>query len=57
MKMKLYYVVKRVNGFYDEHDFNYVAGPFSFDAAYEYKNAAYKGWDLYVVERTVEVED
>ena len=57
MKMKLYYVVKKANGFYDKHDFDYVAGPFSFDAAYEYKDAAYKGWDLYVVERTVEVEE
>ena len=57
MKMKLYYVAKKANGFYDEHDFDYVAGPFNFDDAYEYKNAAYKGWDLYVVERTVEVKD
>ena len=57
MKMKLYYVVKKAKGFCDNHDFDYVAGPFSFDAAYEYKGAAYKGWGLYVVERTVEVED
>ena len=27
MKMKLYYVVKKANGFYDKHDFDYVAGP------------------------------
>ena len=46
MKMKLYYVVKKANGFYDKHDFDYVAGPFSFAAAYEYKNAAYKNYDL-----------
>ena len=56
MKMKLYYVVKKANGLYDEHDFDYVAGPFNFDDAYEYKNAAYKGWDSYVVSPTVEGE-
>lgn len=57
MKMKLYYVAKRAKGFYDEHDFDYVAGPFSYDTAHEHKAAAYKGWDLYIVERIVEVQD
>ena len=57
MKMKLYYVVKKADGFYDEHDYDYVAGPFSFDAAYEHKGAMIKSYNYYVVEQNLEVED
>ena len=55
MKMKLYYVVKKSESFYAKHD--YVAGPFSFDAAYEHKGAMIKSYNYYVVEQTLEVED
>lgn len=57
MKMKLYYVVKKAKGFYDTHDVDYVAGPFDYDAAHEYKHDAYKRGDMYyVVDQTVEVD-
>lgn len=56
MKMKLYYVVKKAKGFYDKHDFDYVAGPFNFDAAYEYKNSKIHPYDYSIVESFVDVD-
>ena len=46
MKMKLYYVVKRTEGYYDEPDFDYVAGPFSFETVWEHKNTMQDSYEF-----------
>lgn len=55
MKMKLYYVVEKAEGFYYTHDFDYVAGPFSFDDAREHKKNLQDSYEYDVVEQEIEV--
>ena len=56
MKMKLYYVVEKAKGRYDEHDVDYIAGPFTFDAVYDYKSIQERSYDYEVVEQIIDVE-
>ena len=58
MKMKLYYVAEKAKGFYDEHDLDYVAGPFgSWEDARNHKNQRINPSDYYVVEQMIKVKD
>ena len=56
MKMKLYYVVKKNNEFYSEEDWDYVAGPLSFEDAWDNKNVRLDPGKFTVVEQVIEVE-
>lgn len=56
MKMKLYYVVKKNNEFYSEEDWDYVAGPLSFEDAWDNKNVRLDPCKFTVVEQVIEVE-
>lgn len=55
MKMKLYYVVKDDDGRYGEGHVYYVAGPFTYDAAWNYLGE--KGYpdECYVLDQEIEV--
>lgn len=55
MKMKLYYVVKKNNGLYEEVDWDYVAGPFSFEDAWSNKNVRSEPRKFTIVEQIIEV--
>jgi len=55
MKMKLYYVVKFNKGALDKEDVGYVAVPFTFDSACEYRRELDQPWKFTVAEQEVEV--
>ena len=56
MKMKLYYVVKKNNEFYSGADWDYVAGPLSFEDARDNKNVRLDHGKFTVVEQVIEVD-
>ena len=58
MKMKLYYVVKESDEFYNtEHQtFEFVAGPFDFDSALENKNRKDNPRQFSIVEQVIDVQ-
>lgn len=57
MKMKLYYVVKNTNKneFNSDEDWEYVAGPLSFEDAWDNRNVRLDPGKFTVVEQVIEV--